>query len=292
MLLRKTKIVRPLVIAAASLAGLRISSPAPMVVRCASTAPIASQQRPLALRSLVLYQYDSCPFCNKVRAYLDYHKVPYVLVEVDPLTQSQIKWSSHKKVPLAVINGEAVGESNIIIDRVGALIGVSGSDTTGASIAEETRWRSWVDEKLVRLLTVSIYRTWGEAAQASDYITQRNFSPWTAVPSKWAGTALMFMIARRMRSKYGIPDDVRGALYKELDAWVAEVGPNRPFLGGNTPGTADLCVFGALRAVRGLDTERDIFEHSSIRSWYERVAMAVGPSALEHRVGEAPPPLA
>jgi microsomal prostaglandin-E synthase 2 len=235
----------------------------------------------------VLYQYDSCPFCNKVRAYLDFHRVPYVLVEVDPLTQSAIKWSSHKKVPLAVLNGEALGESNVIIDRVEALLGVSGAART----PEETRWRTWVDERLVRLLTVSIYRTWSESAQASDYITQRNFSLWTAIPAKWVGTALMFAIARRMRSKYAIPEDVRAALYAELDEWAAAVaGPGRPFLGGEVPGTTDLCVFGALRAVRGLDTERDMFVHSAVRPWYDRMVVAVGSSALEHRIGEAPTP--
>lgn len=34
---------------------------------------------------LVLYQYMSCPFCNKVRAALDFYNVPYKMVEVDPL---------------------------------------------------------------------------------------------------------------------------------------------------------------------------------------------------------------
>ena len=25
---------------------------------------------------VTLYQYDVCPFCNKVKAFLDYHEVP------------------------------------------------------------------------------------------------------------------------------------------------------------------------------------------------------------------------
>ena len=287
MFLRRARVLaRPFAVAAFSIGHLRGGA-------TLASAPVASGSGVAALPlarpplRLVLYQYESCPFCNKVRAFLDFHRVPYIVVEVDPLTQSAIRWSSHKKVPLAVINGEPVGESNVIIDRVGALLGVS---ATGTTTTAEARWRAWVDEKLARLLTVSIYRTIGEAAQASDYITQRNFSPWVSLPAKWGGTALMFLIAKRMRSKYGIPDDVRGALYAELDAWVAAVGPTQPFLGGTQPSTADLCVFGVLRAVRGLDTERDMFVHSGIRPWYERMTDAVGPSALEHRVGEAPPP--
>ena len=26
-------------------------------------------------KEVILYQYEVCPFCNKVRAFLDYHKV-------------------------------------------------------------------------------------------------------------------------------------------------------------------------------------------------------------------------
>ncbi len=42
---------------------------------------------------VTLYQYDPCPYCNKARAYLDYCKVPYTLVEVNPLTKAEIKFS-------------------------------------------------------------------------------------------------------------------------------------------------------------------------------------------------------
>ena len=34
------------------------------------------------MMDLVLYQYDVCPFCCKVKAFLDYYNVPYRTVEV------------------------------------------------------------------------------------------------------------------------------------------------------------------------------------------------------------------
>ena len=34
--------------------------------------PDSKQGRP---KDIILYQYEVCPFCNKVRAFLDYHKV-------------------------------------------------------------------------------------------------------------------------------------------------------------------------------------------------------------------------
>ena len=64
-------------------------------------------------KEVVLYQYATCPFCNKVRrewlrhvawwsrdaplqlkAFLDYHKIPYKVVEVNPLTKKELKWST------------------------------------------------------------------------------------------------------------------------------------------------------------------------------------------------------
>jgi microsomal prostaglandin-E synthase 2 len=207
--------------------------------------------------------------------------------------QSALSWSKgYKKVPIAIINGEAVPDSNAIIDRIEELLGVrdghGGVAGVGAAPAsEQLQWRSWVDERLVRLLTVCIYRTWGESAQASDYITQRNFSRLVSYPAKWAGTGLMYVIARRMKSKYSFPEDVRTALCSDLDAFVAAIGPDRPFLGGSVPCGADVTVFGALRAVRGLDTLQYALEHSKVEPWFRRMEAAVGGSALEHRVGEA-----
>ena len=36
---------------------------------------------------IILYQYDVCPFCNKVKAYLDFKSIPYQAVEVNPLSK-------------------------------------------------------------------------------------------------------------------------------------------------------------------------------------------------------------
>lgn len=49
---------------------------------------------------LVLYQYPTCPFCCKVRAFLDYYGLSYDVVEVDPVLRTQTKWSDYKKVPI------------------------------------------------------------------------------------------------------------------------------------------------------------------------------------------------
>lgn len=49
---------------------------------------------------LTLYQYQSCPFCCKVRALLDFYGISYDIVEVNPVFRTEAKWSPYKKVPI------------------------------------------------------------------------------------------------------------------------------------------------------------------------------------------------
>ena len=53
--------------------------------------------------SVTLYQYDVCPFCNKVKAQLDFLGIAYDVVEVNPLTKSELGFSKeYRKVPIVV----------------------------------------------------------------------------------------------------------------------------------------------------------------------------------------------
>lgn len=49
---------------------------------------------------LILFQYQTCPFCCKVRAFLDSKGLSYSVVEVDAVLRQSIKWSPYKKVPM------------------------------------------------------------------------------------------------------------------------------------------------------------------------------------------------
>lgn len=49
---------------------------------------------------LVLFQFQTCPFCCKVRSFLDYSGLSYSVVEVDAVLRQGVKWSDTKKVPI------------------------------------------------------------------------------------------------------------------------------------------------------------------------------------------------
>jgi|TARA_B110000503_G_scaffold133979_2_gene212314 microsomal prostaglandin-E synthase 2 len=70
----------------------------------------------LPFKKVTLYQYDVCPFCNKVKAMLDFHGVPYDVVEVNPLTKSEMKFSKeYSKVPVLVVDETQINNSSEIM---------------------------------------------------------------------------------------------------------------------------------------------------------------------------------
>ena len=79
----------------------------------------AEQATPTSKSPLVLYQYAICPWCCKVKAVLDYYKLPYNSVEVNPLWKTELKFSEYKKVPVVILpNADQLNDSNIIIQHI------------------------------------------------------------------------------------------------------------------------------------------------------------------------------
>ena len=136
-----------------------------------------------ALGSVRLYQYEICPFCNKVKALLDLYKVPYDTVDVNPLTKGEIKpWSGgYKKVPIALLGGgegtepEQVNDSPVIaaalLERMSAGGAISKSELERFRSPKALEWAAWSDSKLAVLLFPNITRNFGEAFQAFSWYT-------------------------------------------------------------------------------------------------------------------------
>jgi microsomal prostaglandin-E synthase 2 len=229
-----------------------------------------------APKEVVLYQYDACPFCNKVKAFLDYHDIAYKVVEVNPMGKKEIKWSEYKKVPILVVDGEALNDSTAIITELTRRI--EGENAGVLESEEEDKWRRWVDEHLVHLLSPNIYRSPREALQAFDYLTTSgNFSAMERATGKYFGAAAMYVIGKRLKKRHNIVDE-RASLYDAADEWVKALD-GRQFMGGSKPNLADLAVFGVLRPIRNLDTGRDLMATTKIGDWYARMENAVGAAA-------------
>ncbi|KAL3688892.1 hypothetical protein R1sor_015201 [Riccia sorocarpa] len=227
-------------------------------------------------KEVVLYQYEACPFCNKVKAFLDYRDIPYQVVEVNPVGKKELKWSDYKKVPVVVVDGEQLNDSTAIITSLNRRLGAP--ELSQEAVEEEEQWRRWVDEHLVHLLSPNIYRTTSEALEAFDYIAENgNFSRTERITAKYFGAAAMYFISKRLKKRHNISDE-RAALYEAADTWMKALGGRR-FLGGDKPNLADLAVFGVLRPIRHLRAGEDMVENTSIGTWYSNMEEAVGPSS-------------
>lgn len=226
-------------------------------------------------KDLVLYQYEACPFCNKVKAFLDYYDLPYKIIEVNPISKKELKWSEYKKVPVVVVDGEQMVNSSDIIDKL--FEKVRSADST-SDADEESKWRKWVDDHLVHMLSPNIYRNTSEALESFDYITSHgNFSFTERITAKYAGAVAMYFVSKKLKKKYNITDE-RASLYEAAETWVDAL-KGRDFLGGSNPNLADLAVFGVLRPIRYLKSGKDMVENTRIGDWYSRMESAVGVSA-------------
>jgi len=251
-----------------------------------------------------LYQYESCPFCRKVRSCLDYHRIPYEIVEVHPLSKAESKLISpdYVKVPILRID-TADGQSFQLRDSktiVRALLGPrspgvsskvpapSATASTGKmwpatgqdSGSVEEQWILWTDKVLVQCIVLNVYRNLTESAETFQYLLTHSAFPWFAQRSAAvSGTVVMCALAKYRKRKYEVPDE-RAALYEACDCFAAAVstGGSR-FLSGEQPGAVDFNVYGILRSAEACQTERDLMQSCpSILPWY---------SAMEGSVGES-----
>ena len=225
-----------------------------------------------------LYQYEICPFCNKVKAYLDFLGVEYTTVEVNPLTKGELSFTKeHKKVPVAKIGDTVVAESSVIIDEISAAIqggkGVLVVKKPDASFfpPDTATWGEWADKKLAVMLYPNITRTYEESWECfgyTDHVTAWNLP--TRMVTKAAGAVFMTLANGKIKSKYAIKDE-RAELKETLLVWTAEL-KNNDFLHGKKVTMPDLLVYGVLRSIEGLRTFDVIMgENPALRGWYTRV---------------------
>lgn len=244
---------------------------------CAAAAAAAEKRTSLTSRPVV-YQYKICPFCNRVKSYLDYLKVDYDTVEVNPLTKSEISnlTLKTKKVPVAIIGEKVVEDSSHILDAINE------SDlTVGLEkkfFPEDTaKWTEWSEKTLSVMLYPNITRSLEESWQCFSYSGDvKSWSPLQRALVRTVGPTAMFFANGKIKKKYGIVDE-RKELQSVLDVWCDAIG-DKKFLHGDFVTMPDIMVFGVLHSIDGLRAFDDIMQDNPLlKSWYDRVA-ALAPS--------------
>ncbi|XP_047544302.1 prostaglandin E synthase 2 [Vanessa atalanta] len=269
---------------------------------------------------LVLFQYQTCPFCCKVRAYLDARGISYEIVEVDAVLRQAIKWSGYKKVPilLAKVDGgyQQLLDSTAILsilethirDKSYSLRDIvkfypvskfendSGKPTTDVTnkyfimhnsavpdekqrVAEieEREWRQWADRVLVHTLSPNVYRTASESLETFKWFEEaggwrNNFPSWECAVMVYVGAAAMWIIAKRLKARHNIQDDVRQSLYNAVNDWMTVINKKgTPFLGGKKPNLADISVYGILSSIEGCKAFQDLKDNTDVGKWFDNM---------------------
>ena len=128
----------------------------------------------------------------QLKAFLDFHKIPYRVVEVNPLSKKELKFSTYRKVPVLIVDGTQLNDSSFIMKALSAKLPPGRTKKSATAIAEEEQWLGWVDSRFVHVLTPNIYRTLGESFQTFDYITKTgNFGWMDRQMARWSGVAIM-----------------------------------------------------------------------------------------------------
>ncbi|KAG8460570.1 hypothetical protein KFE25_011345 [Diacronema lutheri] len=247
----------------------------------AATPPAAGGA--LASRALTLYQYEICPFCNKVKAVLDYFDVPYATVDVNPLTKAELKFSAdYKKVPVltAASPDLQLNDSADILAHVLTQLKEAGALPERAAFdsPEAQRWSAWVDKQLAVYIYPNITRSFHESQQAFAYVEDvPHFSALDKLANRYVGALAMVFAQGKIKKKYNIVDE-RAEMFAKLREWSVEVGDRR-FHGGDQPDLADLSVYGCLRGIKATSTHAQIMAETDLQPWYQRVEAAVGSSS-------------
>jgi microsomal prostaglandin-E synthase 2 len=235
----------------------------------------------------MFFRYTTCPFCSKVKAFLDVHDIEHTLVEVEPMFKSQIKYIDYKKVPALRFNvsghdGPYLVDSDLIIDKLAPLLGA------GAQLKdpEVVKWRTYARESLVRHLVMNINKTLPGAWEGYSYIDSFDTIPYAnKLFLKVMGAPVMYAVAMFMTKpkllkagelKEG--DDVRQVLHGKVKEFIDDgLKPAKaPFHGGQAPDLADIDVYGVFQSVRGHKIYDDMLVATEIRPWMDRMDKATG----------------
>ena len=234
---------------------------------------------------------DICPFCCKLKAFLNWQKIPYTATDVNPITKSEIAFSKeYRKVPIAVLKGEQINDSSIILEKLVSDLrsgGKLGKDFKDSSDPEIAKWLEFVDKKLAILLFPNITRNMFESWEAFGYINKvPHFNLFQKFALRVSGSVAMRLANGKIKKKYMIEDE-RASLVDAVNQWTRLGIKGSKFHGGDQqPDLADVTVYGCLKSINEFTTfawlvgeaDRDLLV------WFNRMSEQIDESSCVSRV--------
>lgn len=214
---------------------------------------------------ITLYQFNSCPFCWKVKALMHLKQIPYQVVEVSPFGMKELDFTDHKKVPVLKDGDQVITESTAIVQHLQQQY-----TSLGEPSAQEQEWLTWVDDTLVHFLPPLIHASFLTSFKNFGFILKDSgMNPVKAFFVRFMGAMAMPRVAVRMKKKHDI-QDAKHELHDALDRWVEEGLQGKAFFAGEEAGIVDAAVYGVLHSTHGMKVlENALARNLQLAAWYQ-----------------------
>ncbi|ETO30506.1 glutathione-S-transferase/glutaredoxin [Reticulomyxa filosa] len=248
------------------------------------------------LGRLFIYQNHCCPFSGKVKSFLDYYKIPYSLIECNPITKTQLpdpKFFLHdRNVPIllatpaktkgSMARYKLLYQSNVIVVKRESILAqylricmYVCVERANSEIVQT--WHDWLDSELIPHWYIAIGSSEKDVTQYFDYLDE--FSKFQSV-----GLNSFFLISSLHTfpfffiNKYFRFELKKNCLIvttqkgKEIDALVQVMNEwhqvtKETFHGGTKPDLADLMAFGILRTFSQLPLFHTVKNELGLSDW-------------------------
>mmetsp|Transcript_11124 Transcript_11124/g.21322 ORF Transcript_11124/g.21322 Transcript_11124/m.21322 type:complete len:325 (-) Transcript_11124:296-1270(-) len=233
-----------------------------------------------------VFVYPTCPHCNKVLAFLDILGHEHTIINVNPITKYEIKWSeSYKKVPIACVGSETLhGSDNIILNIYDKWAPHTNKIAKGVTREDYDMWNKRVDEEVARPLFRATSSTWSDALNYTAYVRKMSAYPgYIRFLHHMVGTFFTMVGSRKVAKRYGIVDPA-SELLLAVKSYLDHFGvkpqqqQQQVFCGGSTPSFADVLLYGTIRSVQDFKAVDQLLDADDerIKSWYSAMQAAAG----------------
>ena len=214
---------------------------------------------------ITLYQFQSCPFCSKVRSLLNHIEQPFEIVEVSPFGMKELDFTDHKKVPVLKNGDEVITESATIIEYVNEHYAKFPRDETSKE------WTDWIDNTLVHYITPLVHPNFSTSKKNFQHIIKSGQFGWLKTKLvRFAGAIAMPKVAKKLQAKYNI-ENPQAEYLTAIDHWVNNGLAGKVFFGGNKPDFVDCSVFGVLNSCHELGPVKMAMQQNiAFADWYNR----------------------
>ena len=219
----------------------------------------------------VLYQLVLSPYCTKVRWGLEWKRLDYDAVEIDPFTRKEPRNASGQgKVPVLEDGGTVIADSTRILAYLEEAYPDRGLiPRQPAARASVLALEDWADEVFIPdLIAFKIFSA--DNPRRMVMRTAKHHPPSFLMKLQvLIGPAVVRSLGRSRRRGRSL-SQLRSDYERHLDL-LDSMASGRPYLTGDGPTVFDAAVWGGLWSMKGMAGEELLWPRLNLSGWFRRM---------------------